>query len=573
MVANIRGYTPNYNFKLINFDTPRWHTLEYANWNQLDAMFLQLGVPGIRGEWTNSTLYTAGERVFDIQTSDMYRCLVTHTSQPTGTFAEERSILPTYWALQTLGVPLYRGGWVPGVYYSLGDLVSLNTYTYYLCIVSHTSSTIFDPDAFFWQLVFDAKPAVDATAQSAADAEQSETDAETAATTATNAANSANASASGAATSASNAGASATDAANSATAAATSATNAAASATTAASQADALHGTSTTSNTVATGAKTFTTQAGKQFNVGNFVTIVATANPNGQMITGGITAYSGTTLTINATGTLGSGTVADWQIYVSGMQGQKGADGTGGGGIADAPSDGVLYGRVNATWQASVKRGGDTMAGMLTLFAAPTVDLHAATKKYADDLSAAISGAVVLKDGSVAMTGQLSLPISPAPVAANAVRKDYVDSAIAAIVIPTVPAVATAAEYLSNAAGAVGKIVSPKTAWDALALVTVAPSGITFTIDMNAGIDFNLTLTAPGMTVGNPSNPKIGQKGIIYLSQDATGSRTISSWGTAWKFPGGIKPLASTAANSVDAVSYVVTSAGFICCNFSAGFA
>ena len=35
-----------------------------------------------------------------------------------------------------------------------------------------------------------------------------------------------------------------------------------------------------------------------------------------------------------------------------------------------------------------------------------------------------------------AMTGQLSLPTTPAPVAANAVRKDYVDAAIAAIPLP-----------------------------------------------------------------------------------------------------------------------------------------
>jgi hypothetical protein len=34
-----------------------------------------------------------------------------------------------------------------------------------------------------------------------------------------------------------------------------------------------------------------------------------------------------------------------------------------------------------------VKRAGDTMTGALTLNAAPTLDLHAATKKYVDDNS------------------------------------------------------------------------------------------------------------------------------------------------------------------------------------------
>ena len=69
MVANIRGYTPNYSFKLINFDTPRWHTLEYSNWNMVDAMFLQDGTPQMRGVWQNNTAYLEGDRVFDEETS------------------------------------------------------------------------------------------------------------------------------------------------------------------------------------------------------------------------------------------------------------------------------------------------------------------------------------------------------------------------------------------------------------------------------------------------------------------------------------------------------------------------
>lgn len=46
-----------------------------------------------------------------------------------------------------------------------------------------------------------------------------------------------------------------------------------------------------------------------------------------------------------------------------------------------------------ATADAAVKRAGDTMTGLLTLSGAPTADLHAATKKYVDDKTAALSGA------------------------------------------------------------------------------------------------------------------------------------------------------------------------------------
>jgi len=55
------------------------------------------------------------------------------------------------------------------------------------------------------------------------------------------------------------------------------------------------------------------------------------------------------------------------------------------GGIADAPSDGSLYGRLNAAWAKGVPlAGGVTMTGSLTLNGAPTTANMAATKAYAD---------------------------------------------------------------------------------------------------------------------------------------------------------------------------------------------
>lgn len=49
-----------------------------------------------------------------------------------------------------------------------------------------------------------------------------------------------------------------------------------------------------------------------------------------------------------------------------------------------------------------VNKAGDVMAGLLTLFGAPTADLHAATKKYVDDLAAAaaVLGRLLTVDGS-----------------------------------------------------------------------------------------------------------------------------------------------------------------------------
>jgi len=57
---------------------------------------------------------------------------------------------------------------------------------------------------------------------------------------------------------------------------------------------------------------------------------------------------------------------------------------------------------------AKVDKAGDTMTGLLTLSGAPTVDLHAATKKYADDGDAALNTAKVAKAGDT-MTGALTI--------------------------------------------------------------------------------------------------------------------------------------------------------------------
>lgn len=88
-----------------------------------------------------------------------------------------------------------------------------------------------------------------------------------------------------------------------------------------------LRGTSTTSLLIGTGSKIFTTQSGKQFNVGNWLLAVSDADEANYMH-GQVTAYSGTSLTVNVTNTGGSGTLADWSIYVSGTQGTTGATGS-----------------------------------------------------------------------------------------------------------------------------------------------------------------------------------------------------------------------------------------------------
>lgn len=80
--------------------------------------------------------------------------------------------------------------------------------------------------------------------------------------------------------------------------------------------------------------------------------------------------------------------------------------------------------------------------------------------------------------------------------------------------------------------------------------------GATITIDMVNGPNFSVTL-AGNRVLANPTNQVVGSSGFIVVSQDATGSRTLS-YGTAWKWIGGQTPLLTTTASTRDVILYTV---------------
>ena len=86
----------------------------------------------------------------------------------------------------------------------------------------------------------------------------------------------------------------------------------------------------------------------------------------------------------------------------------------------------------------------------------------------------------------------------------------------------------------------------------------VTKSGSTFTIDWNDGNRQFIEIDATGMTV-NFTNPSSNRPGsfVLVIEQDATGSRTITSWDSDIKWPGGTAPTITTAANSIDVISCV----------------
>jgi len=150
-----------------------------------------------------------------------------------------------------------------------------------------------------------------------------------------------------ASTSETNAGTSETNAAASAAAAlvsennaSTSETNAAASEAAAALSAAQLIGTSVTSRTVGTlGSFGFVTQAGKFFDTGTNLLITSDSAPSTEWMSGQVTAYAGTALTVDIEKFEGSGTHTDWTIRVSGSPGVDGASGTTFVSLSDTPAN------------------------------------------------------------------------------------------------------------------------------------------------------------------------------------------------------------------------------------------
>lgn len=93
--------------------------------------------------------------------------------------------------------------------------------------------------------------------------------------------------------------------------------------------------------------------------------------------------------------------------------------------------------------------------------------------------------------------------------------------------------------------------------WDAAAEVTLTDAS-TITVDMASFINAVVTLE-DNRTLGNPTNTRVGQSGVIRIVQDGTGSRTLA-YGTSWEFAGGTAPTLSTGANDEDLLFYHVIS-------------
>jgi hypothetical protein len=76
----------------------------------------------------------------------------------------------------------------------------------------------------------------------------------------------------------------------------------------------------------------------------------------------------------------------------------------------------------------------------------------------------------------------------------------------------------------------------------------------TITPSFSSGNIFTVTLTG-NATLANPTSLVAGQCGQVFITQDGTGSRTLS-YGTQWKFPGGTAPTLTTTPGATDILSF-----------------
>ena len=178
------------------------------------------------------------------------------------------------------------------------------------------------------------------------------------------------------------------------------------------------------------------------------------------------------------------------------------------------------------------------------------------------------------------------------PAAAASVKTAY-DAAVAAQgTASTASSTATAAQSTATTAQATADAALPKAGGTMTGTITFAggqtiagyallsatqtftaaqrgsvdalASGATVAVNLADSNNFSLTL-ATNATLDAPTNAVAGQSGVIVITQDGTGSRTLA-YNVAYKFPGGTVPTLTTDAGAVDVLAYYVESPTRITC-------
>ncbi|NWJ57950.1 hypothetical protein HX858_09440 [Marine Group I thaumarchaeote] len=97
--------------------------------------------------------------------------------------------------------------------------------------------------------------------------------------------------------------------------------------------------------------------------------------------------------------------------------------------------------------------------------------------------------------------------------------------------------------------------------------ITALTDASTIAVNLALNNHFSVTL-AGNRTLGNPSNIVAGTSGSIFITQDGTGSRTLS-YGSYYDFAGGTAPTLTTTAAKIDRIDYIARTTTSLHCVFT----
>lgn len=193
----------------------------------------------------------------------------------------------------------------------------------------------------------------------------------------------------------------------------------------------------------------------------------------------------------------------------------------------------------------------DTVQGV-----AEAAQADADTAQATADAVSIVANAALPKAGGV-MTGDLTMGAGT-----KIIMEGTTDDAFEVVIDPGNPT-ADRTITLPDLSGTVAFSDQPQTFTKAQrGSVVPLTDGATITPDFSAGNNFSVTLGG-NRTLANPTNLTAGQSGVISLTQDGTGSRTLA-FGSYWKFTSGTVPSLTTTAGAADELVYLVRSSTHI---------
>ncbi len=242
--------------------------------------------------------------------------------------------------------------------------------------------------------------------------------------------------------------------------------------------------------------------------------------------------------------------------------------------LADTPVLGIAHGGTNGSTASG------TLLDNITAFASTGILSRTGAGAYAFRTITGSAPIVVANGDGVAGAPAVSCPtcgtgsgsVTNATIAAgNGIL------ATGTCTITTTGTCTIADDVATNSniwAGTANKILDAAGAQSAVAPQNIAISTATFTPVTANGINFEITLVHASCpcTLANIASPPVGQSFYLTVIQSATGSDTIGTWGTNYKFSGGTKPTLSTGANAVDILPIYCRTSTFCAVVFAGNF-